>query len=479
MKTKAIWSLFVAIVVLLTYSGTLYAKDMRARQIEVEKKRAVLLEKASSEKEAALKKAMESRQRILSNRKALETAISELKKKNRQLKKERHKYGTRLGSLSARLKGLRTTFEKKEGEVSELVGLIRIDAKDLDALLRQSQQSAFVPERERVLQPILNQTAFPGMHDIRSMVNLLFEEINLSGQVRDVKGPFVDRSGKETLGNILVLGNFSAAYQIPGETGFLIYSTKSQRLFALSKLPSWHIKREIKAYMSGKSMDVPIDISKGAALRQLTHRLSLMEEIQRGGPIVWPIIGIAVLATLIIIERGIYLFRNGNNIGAFASSIYEYASRGEWNRCIELCEHKKERPLPRVLLAGIRGRDMEREDMENILQEAILNEIPGLERFLSTLGMLGAIAPLLGLLGTVTGMINTFHVITYYGTGDPRMMSAGISEALVTTMLGLTAAIPIMIFHTLISKRVENIIAQMEEKAVTLVNIVFKTRKER
>jgi len=125
------------------------------------------------------------------------------------------------------------------------------------------------------------------------------------------------------------------------------------------------------------------------------------------------------------------------------------------------------------------GRDMEREDMENVLQEAILSEIPGLERFLSTLGMLGAIAPLLGLLGTVTGMINTFHVITYYGTGDPRMMSAGISEALVTTMLGLTAAIPIMLFHSLLSRRVENIIAQMEEKAVTLVNIVFKTRRER
>jgi biopolymer transport protein ExbB len=363
--------------------------------------------------------------------------------------------------------------------VSELVGFIRIDAKDLDAMLRQSQQSAFIPERERVLEPILNKTAFPGMDEIRSIVNLLFNEIELSGQVRIVNGPFVDRSGRQTTGRILVLGNFSAAYHIPGETGFLIYSAKSQRLFALSRLPSWHMRRKIKTYMSGKSEDVPIDISKGAALRQLTHSLSLMEEIPRGGPIVWPIIGIAVLATLIIIERGIYLFKKGRDIEAFASAIYGHASNGEWDRCIELCKQERDRPVPRVLLAGIMGRDMEREDMENVLQEAILNEIPGLERFLSTLGMLGAIAPLLGLLGTVTGMINTFHVITYYGTGDPRMMSAGISEALVTTMLGLTAAIPIMLFHSLLSRRVENIIAQMEEKAVTLVNIVFKTKRER
>jgi len=479
MRAKAIWNLFIAVVILMVYSGTLYAKDMRAMQIEVEKKKAALLEKASRERDVALKEAMESRQRILSSRKSLEAAISKLKKKNRQIKKENQEHKTRLESLSAHLKGLRTSLEKKEGEESELVGFIRINAKDLDALLRQSLQGAFVPGRRKVLQPILNQTEFPGMDDIRSMVNLLFDEIALSGQVRTVKAPFVDRSGKETTGDILVLGNFLAAYRIPGETGFLLYSAKSQRLFALSKPASWHMARKIRAYMSGKSRDVPIDISKGAALRQLTHRLSLMEEIPRGGPIVWPIIGIAVLAMLIIIERGIYLLRKGSNIGVFADTIYEYAARGEWTKCIDLCEQERERPVPRILLAGIKGHEMEREDMENVLQEAILNEIPGLERFLSTLGMLAAIAPLLGLLGTVTGMINTFHVITYYGTGDPRMMSAGISEALVTTMLGLTAAIPIMVFHSLLSKRVENIIAQMEEKAVILVNIVFKTRKEK
>jgi biopolymer transport protein ExbB len=114
--------------------------------------------------------------------------------------------------------------------------------------------------------------------------------------------------------------------------------------------------------------------------------------------------------------------------------------------------------------------------VENVLQEAILGEIPAIERFLSTLGMLAAIAPLMGLLGTVTGMINTFHVITLYGTGDPRMMSGGISEALVTTMLGLCVAIPIMLAHTLLSRRVETQISRMEEKSVAFVNMIFKTR---
>jgi biopolymer transport protein ExbB len=118
-------------------------------------------------------------------------------------------------------------------------------------------------------------------------------------------------------------------------------------------------------------------------------------------------------------------------------------------------------------------RTKTRTDMENALQEAILREIPPLERFLSTLGMLAAIAPLMGLLGTVTGMINTFHTITFYGTSDPRMMSGGISEALVTTMLGLCVAIPIMLCHTLLSRWVETMIATMEEKGVAMVNAFF------
>jgi len=130
----------------------------------------------------------------------------------------------------------------------------------------------------------------------------------------------------------------------------------------------------------------------------------------------------------------------------------------------------------RVLKAGVKFHQLEREELENALQEAILGEISRLERFLSTLAVLASIAPLLGLLGTVTGMINTFQVITFHGTSDPRLMSGGISEALVTTMLGLVVAIPIMLCHSLLSRRVETIIAQMEEKAISFVNMVCRQR---
>jgi len=466
----------IFLFLILIQIQTVYAEDMRALQKEAMEKKAVLLEKANLEKKRAEKESDERKQRILADKTALETAIIRLKNKRDNLEDQNRKLEISLTALTARQKELLAQVEKIEGDVRELVGFIRINAKDIDALLRRNLQSAFVSDQETVLQQVMNQAKFPGMDDIRIMADLFFDEIARSGEVRIVNGSFVNRSGEETTGKILTLGNFSAAYSIPEETGFLLYSDKSQRLFALSKLPSRRTAKTIRAYMDGKSGDVPIDISKGAALRQLTHRLSLVEQIPKGGIIVWPIIGIAALGFLIVIERIICLFRKDINIERFVNTLRGHALLQKWDKCIALCEEKREKPIPKVFLAGINNRSMDREDLENVMQEAILNEIPKLERFLSTLGMLAAIAPLFGLLGTVTGMINTFHVITYCGTGDPKMMSGGISEALVTTMLGLMVAIPIMLCHTLLSEKVDNMIAQMEEKAVAFVNVIFKMR---
>lgn len=476
---KTLVRIFTGAVIFLILAGSVHAEDMRVREIEAREKKEALFEKAKLEKESALKEAQESKQRILADKEALKSAIAEFKKKRKILEDQNNKLKTRLTSLTKRQKELLARVHEVEGAVRELVGFVRMNAKDLDALLRQSLQSAFVENRGKVLKPIMNQVGFPGMDDIRAMVDLLFDEITRSGEVKTVEGPFVSLSGEEISGKILVLGNFSAAYRIPEETGFLLYSDNSRRLFALSKLPPRRMVKKINAYMNGESEDVPIDISKGAALRQLTHRLSLVEQIPKGGPIVWPIIAIAVLAFLIVLERVRFLLRTNIDIERFVDTLHGFATRLEWDKCATLCEQERKKSIPKVLLAGINNRNMSREDLENVLQEAILNEIPKLERFLSTLGMLAAIAPLLGLLGTVTGMINTFHVITYYGTGDPRMMSGGISEALVTTMLGLSVAIPIMLSHTLLSGKVENIIAQMEEKAVSFVNTLFKLRKEK
>jgi biopolymer transport protein ExbB len=131
-------------------------------------------------------------------------------------------------------------------------------------------------------------------------------------------------------------------------------------------------------------------------------------------------------------------------------------------------------PLNRVVLAALEYRDASREHIEEILNERILSELPALERHLGSLAVLGGVSPLLGLLGTVTGMIHTFQLVTLFGTGDARLLSGGLSEALVTTEVGLVIAIPVLISHAYLARRVGSIVASIERSALELVNDMKK-----
>jgi len=471
------YSILPWILMALVGIGPVQAEDMRTSHAEARLKKAELLESAAAHREAARKEAAASRARILQDRSSLTTAIEEIRRKNRRIETDNQRLTQEIAALENQKADLQKKTVAVEGEVRETIGLIRSTAKESLSLVRLSPQSALIPGRGDDLEPIVEHTAYPGIDHVQGIVDLMFDEIQKSGEVRRQNGPFINRNGEETSAELLILGNFTAAYRWRGETGFLLYSDKSRRLFALSKLPSKQLSRKLDAYLSGASDDVPMDIAKGAALRQLTHRLRLWEQIPKGGPIVWPILGIGILALLIVLERCHFLVRKSVNADRFMGTVCSHIDREEWGECLDFCSAREKKPIPRVMMTGITCREMNRQDLENALQEAILNEIPRLERFMSTLGMLAAIAPLLGLLGTVTGMINTFHAITFFGTGNPRLMSGGISEALVTTMLGLSVAIPIMLAHTLLSRRVENMIATMEEKAVSLMNQLFKTRR--
>ncbi len=452
------------------------AQDMRQTHVTLAQQKKTMQEKATLELKNARQEALTQEEDIKQDRTALIAAIKTIKAKNKILENENIDLEASIDQTQADATKVRDSLSETQAVNRELSGFIRSNAKDLESILIQSLQSALDPERHKFLAPLINQEKFPSMEDIRSMVSLLFAEIQSSGEVKLTRGSIVDRHGKERMADLLIIGNFTGMYTLGDETGFLLYSDQSQRFFALSKLPPTRMSSNIKAYMNKESGDVVMDISKGGALRQLTHQLSLWEQIPKGGPIVWPIVGILGLAGLILLERLFFLFRKRMNADAFMLKIQRLINENRWEECRVLLESKRKKLIPKVLLTALEFKDQERVDMENALQEAILGEIPHIERFLSTLGMLAAIAPLLGLLGTVTGMINTFHVITYYGTSDPRMMSGGISEALVTTMLGLSVAIPIMLFHTLLNRRVEMLISKMEEKAVSFVNMVFKNR---
>ena len=170
------------------------------------------------------------------------------------------------------------------------------------------------------------------------------------------------------------------------------------------------------------------------------------------------------------------MLRTKTNVEKLITKIQRLAANGRWQECRQCCSDYGAAPVCRVLQAGLSNLGSNREILEQALQEAILKELPRLERFLSTISVLAAVAPLLGLLGTVSGMINTFQAITIHGTGDPRMLSGGISEALITTQLGLLVAVPVLILHHFLERRVDAIVGEMEEKSTALTVIMLKHR---
>jgi biopolymer transport protein ExbB len=451
-------------------------QDMRQVQIEARQERQRLLQQAREEKRAAEQEAKQTRQRIMQDKESLEAAISELEAENQEYQDSIAAMRSELQDLKEQEKGLDQELAETQSMVQELQGSIQVSAKDVRDLVQNSLQVSLNQEQADALQGIAEEDAFPGMQQIQMMADILQQEIRLSGTVRLQEDSIVDRSGEETQAELLFIGNFTAAYRNSQETGFLSPASSGEQLFALSSLPSWRMQSSLGSYMDGESRAVPMDVTRGGALRQLTHDLSLREQISKGGPLVWPILFLLGLGLIIILERSIFLLRKRFDSEGFMHSVQNLLQQGSLEKCRQACDGQGNKPLPRVIKAGLSCCHMSRQEMENSLQEAILREIPPMERFLSTLGMLAAIAPLLGLLGTVTGMINTFQVITLHGTGDPRMMSGGISEALVTTMLGLAVAIPMLMAHTWLNRAVEKKIEEMEEKAVALVNMAHKGR---
>ncbi|NDY74496.1 biopolymer transporter ExbB [Desulfobacter hydrogenophilus] len=438
--------------------------------------------------------ARDMRQAAVEAKKQLHQAKQNLKSVTADIQKDKATLTREIKSLSDRVAILNTSIKEKtdrityftlenqklaekaaqgQAELDELSGAVRVAAGNLKSLLTASVYTARDNGRLDKLTPMLDTNRFPGLDDMGAIADLFMEEMTLTAGIDLETMAFVSDTGEQVKGEVLTLGGFTSAYRAGKKTGFLNYSPETGRLYALSALPKRSIQKSLSTYMNGNSDSVYIDISRGGALRQITHRQTLKDQIEKGGMLVWPILALGVFAVFIGIERSLFLSRVHSNTDKVMGKVNQLAAQGAWEECDQMVEAKKI-PVHNVLKSGLNARQECRETVESVLQESILKELPRLERFLPMLNIMGAIAPLLGLLGTVTGMISTFHVITLYGTGDPRMMSGGISTALVTTMLGLGVAIPIMLLYTFLTRQVDHVIGDMEEKAVTLTNIIFR-----
>ena len=207
----------------------------------------------------------------------------------------------------------------------------------------------------------------------------------------------------------------------------------------------------------------------GNALKIKQVEETWWEHINKGGVVIWPLLALGLLATLVSLFKWFQLSSLHQVKPVNLQDVLDKVNENDTETAIVLANRIKG-PAGELLEIAIRNKNQNKELLEEILYEKMLHTKPKLNRFLAFISLTAATAPLLGLLGTVTGMINTFKLITVFGTGDPKRLSSGISEALVTTEYGLIIAVPCLLMYAFLSRKSKGILASMEQTSVGFVN---------
>jgi len=292
---------------------------------------------------------------------------------------------------------------------------------------------------------------------------------NKLGNLRVERGTYYKQDGSEVKSEILWIGSVGA-FGLDQQNGGMLGPVDINAL----KVIAPNSVTDARNYTNSKATSLmetylfdPLDKTAGASEEKST----LWQTFLSGGFVMWPILILGIVALLILLERLWVLKRVHTNADKLMSIVGNHIAKGNWGDAFKTCQQKPG-AVARVIGIVLRHRKLPRIQHEELVNESILAERPTLERFLPALNVIAAVAPLLGLLGTVTGMIGTFHVITTHGTGDPRLLSGGISEALLTTQFGLMLAIPVLLVHTLLVGRVDHILTDMETNALKLLNLM-------
>ncbi|MBN1164238.1 MAG: hypothetical protein JXB45_06645, partial [Candidatus Krumholzibacteriota bacterium] len=315
-------------------------------------------QKAEKDRKEALERARQIEERIFNDRAALIAQVEKFETRERQLEGEINSLGKRGKELELLLEKLEEKWSRREMETKEISGNIRVVGRDLQTLVEQSPYTALVPKRLDRIRAILRKGYFPGIDDISIMTDLFFDEIERSGQVGLSEAAYVGRNGEDRTSRILTLGKFTSFYEDGTEVGFLRYSPAGNRFFALSALPSRRLRGSIQKYLAGKSDEIVIDISSGAALRQVVHKTSFVDQLKAGGPLVWPIGAVALAAIIIIIYKILLLNQVRKNTGKYMTRVNRLASEGNWAECEDIVRrHKGEHsPVNHVIEAGLQAR---------------------------------------------------------------------------------------------------------------------------
>jgi len=393
-----------------------------------------------------------------------------------------------LNRLEAQVRRVERQFDANEGKIAQLdgelnaalgefrdvFGLARQSAGEFKATLDSSLASAQFPNRTEVLGKIANSKALPSSSELDAIWKSMLGEIKAQRQVVSFEANVGNSDNPDVPMSLTRIGTFNVFTNDGGD--FLEYKNSKDPdvlpLTYLNKQPGGAINKAAKAVLSAGADDLvfgPVDPTRGNLLKALERVPTIIERV--GNPFLFNgghggAIGVIIGWVLII--GATFGLLNIVRLFLISSAVRSQKKKAQ---------PSKSNPLGRIMMAYDGVKDKDEEIIELKLDEAILRESPKLEVGLNLLKLGAAIAPLLGLLGTVTGMIETFQAMMIYGAGDPQLMAGGISKALVTTMVGLIAAIPLLVLHSFCASMARGVQGTLEEQSAGIVARHIESRR--
>ncbi|TAA47695.1 MotA/TolQ/ExbB proton channel family protein [Corallincola spongiicola] len=345
-----------------------------------------------------------------------------------------------------------TELENAKGTLGEMFGVVRQAAGDTVGRISTSIVSAQYKGRGELLSKLAEAKELPTLKELEDLWFALQTEMTESGKVVKFNAEVVELEGGSTEQTVTRVGTFN----LLGEDKYLLFGSDTGTVQPLGRQPDGYIVGAVSTFNQATAGFEPlyIDPSQGLILGLQTAKATITERYHQGGLVGYIITGVLALGFLIAIERFITLGLIGAKIRRQLKNT-DVPNEGN--------------PLGRILKVYQENKASDTENLELKLDEAVLRETPRIERGVAIIKILAAIAPLLGLLGTVTGMIKTFESITLFGTGDPKVMAGSISMALVTTAQGLIAALPLILVHSLVAARSKSIVQVLDEQSAGIV----------
>lgn len=338
------------------------------------------------------------------------------------------------------------------GTFGELFGVVKQVSGDFRAQIQNSVVSAQVRDREPFIAKLGESKELPTLEELERFWFELQREMTETRKVVSFEAPIVRPDGEQTQGVVTRVG----AFNLVSNGKYLVYQNETQQIIELGRQPPGHFVGTIDDLESaepGETTKFAVDPSRGSLLSILVTAPSFFERISHGGVVGYVILTLLAIGLVIVVERIVSLSKEEKKIRAQLNSNTKDSSN----------------PLGQLMIIFDKYKDEDLETLEVKMNEVIIKYLPIVEKGITTIKIFAAVGPLLGLLGTVTGMIATFQSITLFGTGDPKLMAGGISMALITTVFGLVCAIPLLLLHTFVANKSKGIVQLLEEQSAGLI----------